>query len=755
MKIGRYIISFLFALIFSSYLFAINDVLGLLNQPQLQALHDNGDFELLNVQCDKILSNPENQEQKGIALLYKSLSENAVGNYDEAELFLDQAALIFQKSKRKDLIEVVKLKKAMIYFGKGENDLAKVVLNSIEENIDPSKEAEILLEVKDLQSMVLASENQHHESIRKLKEIVSILEINSSEPSMKTAAVIDQIASNYFSIGEVDSAIYHYQKLLTIPDILDSNAELNTLSTLSDLYLKKGNHKKAQGLLIKAIKIAEEENDIIFLQNLNTQITGLFIQQKQWDSAGEYCDSALEILAKEENIYLEATNLRYKGIILFNQDQIEKAEVFLQRSLDQFSKISNFGDAASVAGMMADMDLNPPEVSHLKPHIENLIRIHENTGDEIGMIKNKFVLAQLLYLEGKNQTSIELLNDILSIAQQNNNLPAAEKAHLMLSKVYPKVGRHDIALNHVRQYHEIYDQLRLDNVNETINRLNVEYETQKTQQELEKEKILTSKQTEEIRRKNLQNLLLIIGILVAFLLATGYYSINRKNKLLQKQKITVMEKEKEADVLKAVLKGEETERSRVARELHDGLGAVLATVKMQINGIQNTYPEVTELSAYQTAESLIDDACDSVRSISHDMMPSIIHDQGLEHATAKLCNLISSKETLHIDFIPFQLELVKDKEIQFQVYRIVQELLKNIIKHANASEVIVQITNEDETLDITVEDDGKGFDVAAVKEGIGLENIKFRVEHLKGSLDIASTINEGSTFNVQIPLKNG
>lgn len=203
--------------------------------------------------------------------------------------------------------------------------------------------------------------------------------------------------------------------------------------------------------------------------------------------------------------------------------------------------------------------------------------------------------------------------------------------------------------------------------------------------------------------------------------------------------------------MKSIIEGEEKERKRFARELHDGLGAVLATVKMQISGIPQKFPEVQASQTYQKAETLIDNACRTVREISHDLMPYVLEQQGLFPAIEDMCQNLSSHHKIYFNFISYGEESELSDVLKITLYRITQELLKNIIKHAQATDVIVQLTIEENEIILIVEDDGIGFDPSIYQKGIGIENIQSRAKYLNGSLDIDSTINQGSTFTIQIP----
>ena len=203
----------------------------------------------------------------------------------------------------------------------------------------------------------------------------------------------------------------------------------------------------------------------------------------------------------------------------------------------------------------------------------------------------------------------------------------------------------------------------------------------------------------------------------------------------------------------AAIEGEEKERRRVARDLHDGLGAVLATAKMRINALENEIPDIRKMNSFQKAEGLLDEAVSTVREISHNMVPHMLEQYGLEYAIEAMCDHISKTQNLEVTFIPFGLEAEMADMVKVSIYRIIQELLRNVVKHAEASEAIVQISIEQNDLMMIVEDNGKGFDPEKIprkNRGIGLNSLTSRVQYLGGEMRIESDVT-GSTFTVHVP----
>jgi signal transduction histidine kinase len=199
-----------------------------------------------------------------------------------------------------------------------------------------------------------------------------------------------------------------------------------------------------------------------------------------------------------------------------------------------------------------------------------------------------------------------------------------------------------------------------------------------------------------------------------------------------------------------LISGEEKERKRIAQDLHDGLGALLATVKLRFNAIQNEIPNMLESESFLKADELLDEACVEIRGISHKMMPRILEKGGLELALRELCQDSNRPSEVEVSYVSLDIPPNIPKDKALAIYRVTQELLKNALKHANASEIIVQLQGEEERLNLTVEDDGKGFDPSTVLTGLGLEGIQSRISFFDGSVDLDSIPGQGTSFHISL-----
>ena len=196
-----------------------------------------------------------------------------------------------------------------------------------------------------------------------------------------------------------------------------------------------------------------------------------------------------------------------------------------------------------------------------------------------------------------------------------------------------------------------------------------------------------------------------------------------------------------------MVNGQEAERTRIAKDLHDGLGGLFSTVKMYFSSLQHDKKELKENELFQKSYSLVDSAAEEIRNIAHSMMPEVLMKLGLINAVKDLCDSITAGKLIRVSLEVHGIHNRLSSNTEIMLYRIIQELLNNIMKHAQATEVIIQFVRDAERLSVVVEDNGKGFNTAQVDnlESSGLEAVKSRVNYLNGKLNIDSEKGIGTT----------
>jgi two-component system NarL family sensor kinase len=280
------------------------------------------------------------------------------------------------------------------------------------------------------------------------------------------------------------------------------------------------------------------------------------------------------------------------------------------------------------------------------------------------------------------------------------------------------------------------------------------------QKDKEVQALVLSQKTSSIKHKSVLNYLLFSVLLLVLLAAfAGFRNLRhrqqlaKQQQLLQEQKIRELEKDKQLVAVDSMLKGQEEERSRLAKDLHDGLGGMLSGVKFSLMNMKTDLVINHEnVVMFERSLDMLDTSIQELRRVAHNMMPEALVKFGLDEALKDYCDNINNAKIVQVKYQSFGMDRRLDTNTEIIVYRIVQELFANIFKHAKATEVIVQLLKEGNRLSVTVEDNGRGFNVKDLEQnkGAGWANIRSRVDYLKGKLDLHSEAGSGTSVSIEI-----
>lgn len=354
------------------------------------------------------------------------------------------------------------------------------------------------------------------------------------------------------------------------------------------------------------------------------------------------------------------------------------------------------------------------------------------------------ILGEAYGKAGNRPLQIDYLKQALNLAAETGIFSSVPLIYKGLSEAYEELGRHREALGSYKKYILSRDSIQGGETQKQIAELEVQYKTsQKEKTIAQKDLEVTQKQVQLQKSRQVTFYSIgstLVALLVALLIALHF---RNKRKLHQRQ-ITGMQQEKELHLLQAVMQGEEKERSRIAKDLHDGVAGMLAATKMHISSITSVVEGIDQNPGYRQAMQLLNEASHEVRKTAHNLMPEVLTRYGLDEALRRYCSSISNEKRLKVeyDFIGTPARFLSSFELS--VYRIVQELLTNVLKHSNASEAIVQVSLQRDCLFITVEDNGIGLTGQHAGEGgMGLHSLRSRVQAMHGKMDLENNGQNG------------
>ena len=315
----------------------------------------------------------------------------------------------------------------------------------------------------------------------------------------------------------------------------------------------------------------------------------------------------------------------------------------------------------------------------------------------------------------------------------------------MLSTAYRQSGKADEAYVSLKDAMRVKDSLVNTSSEGRIAEMQTLYETEKKQQQI-------NLQHEQLSKKNyILAGTILLSLLLGLLGVSGWLRFRLKQKANLQNEIM---KQQELSA-KAVIEAEEDERQRIARDLHDGVGQMMSAAKMNLSAFESDIKFATKEQqlSFEKIIGLVDDSCKEIRSVSHNMMPNALLKNSLASAIHDFIDKME-KKTLQVHLYTEGLDERLDSNIETVLYRVIQECVNNVIKHAQASTLDISVVKEKDGISATIEDNGKGFDMADKDkmEGIGLKNILTRVEYLKGTVDFDSSPGRGTVVVLHVPL---
>jgi len=331
------------------------------------------------------------------------------------------------------------------------------------------------------------------------------------------------------------------------------------------------------------------------------------------------------------------------------------------------------------------------------------------------------------------------LNAGLSLAKSIHHSEDMRDAYDALAKTYAAMHKYDSAYIYSTLHTQLKDSIINEQSSTKIAAIQARYDAERKDQEIDRQKLL----------RNIFIITFLVLIAIIFLSYSSYL-------LKQKHKYQSQVNKQQTVLFNAVVSAQDNERKRIAQDIHDSLGSVLSAAKLNLSGLGDDKGRFTSAQneKYETALGLLDDASSELRNISHNLMPATLLKLGLIAALQNLFDKISATG-IRINFTAHEVNERLEEATEISIYRIILELVNNVVKHAGAAEVTVQLVKYPSYINITVEDNGRGFiysQTAAGTKGMGLSSISSRVEYLKGTMDIDSGKGTGTTVMIDIPL---
>ena len=593
-----------------------------------------------------------------------------------------------------------------------------------------------------------------------------------------TLGVIYRKLSDYEkSLAYYDTSLFFYRQLENIKQqaVIHHN--------LSNVYRAIGLPDSSKSHALISLSYARKINDSIRITGVLTSLGNLSMDQNKYHEAFNYYKECLDIdFALKDSLYcsIDLSNMAdimlYTGQYQRSYDYYQQSLAFIKGKKETLNELITYTNIGSLFQKqeLYDSALSNFQISHL---------LALEIKDSIGLAFTSNEIGQIYYLINQYDLAKRHYNKALSIATSINEPTQIAHANYGIGKIYVDTGKPQEGLEYLKIAHQkglvlqnanlliesleaiayaysaigdmqhAFEALRdyttkndsLNNANllATVADLETKYDTERKEQEIELLSTRNKLQTATIER----NRLIIVLVAVSFLLSAGVlitYFRQRNYKL--KAQFEGEKAELKSEQIKAVIHTQEAERKRFAMDLHDNFGQLISALRLITSQTKETK---------SSSDQLLDKMYTSLKNIAFDLMPTTLVQKDIIAAIEELATQVNQSDLLKVEVKSFVKELGFNKEQEIGIYRIIQELTNNIIKHAQAKNINIDFTQLDHMLQVMITDDGVGYDPNQFYQSNnnGWKNIRSRLDLIEGDLEIDSSVDsKGSTVIISIPL---
>lgn len=541
----------------------------------------------------------------------------------------------------------------------------------------------------------------------------------------------------YFDVrSQYDSALYYIKKAYELADKDDPNSAYPAiLNSLGANYFRLGDYDEAASYMLLTINVLETQDKPLHLVYAYNNLATLIGLNENYSEAIRYYKKGYAILEDIKDTTLIAGLASNLAIYVKKTNDFPEARKWALKAIELGEK-HNRPDAYSYGNYI--MGTTEEDLDQSILYIEKAVSKSRES-------QNKSVLADALDIygyklseKGQHEEAMNSISEAIELHIESSYVTGLLAAYANAGKIYYNAGAYKTAAEYFQQYEELYRKSLSDNNKKRVNELNTKYQTEKKERQIAQQELKILKQ-----QSNIFYTLLSGALLVSVL--GGVFIYNRN---AQKLKLRQVRQEKEIAILNSFILGEERERNRISRDLHDSVAAQLGAAKMGLQSIPFLEEERRNDQLEKTAR-LISNIHGDIRRIAHNLLPIALEREGLVSALFDFVGEINQLDILKIKInnqLSADFRLPKRNELV--LYRIIQELVNNILQHSGATEAVIDLSEAKQRLTVSVSDNGIGF--TSNQENQGLYSIRERSSTIGGTFSIKSQKNKGSVATLII-----
>lgn len=572
---------------------------------------------------------------------------------------------------------------------------------------------------------------------------------------------IGGIAENYQAWGIIlnnlnkkDSSLIVYQMAVSLAEKAgDLNLQGSLYVNIGLVYSNLRDLPRASEYYNKAYVVSEKTGNKRLMGNATRKLANIYLHEEDYLKA-------LSNFKKAYSLYEEANDSASMGECLGSigfasryANMPDSAIAYFNKAIAVFNKV-NYKTFIPIA--YTEIGRTYFEQEHYTLAVENFkkaLELYKGIQYEDHVDALDIFTGQALTELHQYEEAQRYLEAGKALAIKTNDLEMQREAEDGLYNYYLKTKNYVKALEALKQFNNLKDTIIKKEQLQTTTELNAKYESEKKERQIQQQQLEITTRNYQITKRNYW----IAGIsAITVLSSLLLYQLYRRNRLKQKTKLQAEILHQQELAAKAIVEAEENERKRISRDLHDGVGQMMSAARMNLSAIENNIYFTTEEHKlnFEKVILLIDESCNEVRTVSHNMMPNALLKAGLSSAVRDFIDKIDStviKVNLHTEGLNERI----DSNTETVLYRVIQECVNNVIKHAKATTLDISLIKDIDGISATIEDNGHGFDLAGANgfDGIGLKNIQSRINYLKGTVEWDSKINKGTVVAMHVPVE--
>ncbi len=585
-----------------------------------------------------------------------------------------------------------------------------------------------------------------------------------------------------------DSALHILQDLYKTATRLAYREGMGgTSAEIGGTYLVKGEYEKAERYTLYSL-LFPKLNEYI-TTNASNNLYLIYESRGQYELAIQHLKKAMA--SKDKNVASIAYNNyitlllklgKYKESLYYIQKLKEKAKVLEQHRVLAaalcneamvYNLLKQYKKFDSVTNLCLQLCRSYPDLNDIatyciintgtsyyeRGNADSAISFFLQVKDTIPKLPPDYQMnyyseyGTILYKTGAYPAAIRHLSKSIELAKQIGIADNVEPVYF-LAKSYRALGEHERAGSHFETYIRLKDSFRNIAVQKSVHEYEVKFRTVEKDNELLSKKLVILNQADKLHKKNTWILVSLTGLLILALLFFAYIKYARQRLIMLRQKLDLAQQQARIDFLEAIMQGEERERKRIGVALHNGIGSQLTAINLNLTAFQWKNKQVPEIATLDKIITQIQHAAVEVRKTAHNLLPADLLELGLFEAVKDFTRQFNPGG-LHFELSESgDIHLLPASFTRF-VYQLLQELIHNAVKHANATIIAVHIALEGPVLAVTVTDNGKGFaTIDKSGKGKGIQQIQEQLLLLKANLKIHTPEGGGTAIHFEIDIKH-